>query len=489
MNQLLDLPNELLLDIINVVAVEDTEAFTSCNKRIYALSHDVLQKYRAMKMKYSTVRCTTTESSRSVMDVHLHVHPVVWLYEIILDKTIASYPTRLIIHGTRRDFFDRRIYPGLDARIGNVTDQIHLKLDQCPYIQPQDLDYWKRFNNFGGFDNALALLLTLLPNLQFISVGGFLGMIHSTQYMLSKIAEAHQKSSQNSHPLSRLVSIDRLPEADDYLPSKEFNFYLALTAFASVRSICGHRVDGRVVHGHGRTDWTALSHMYPPSWANLGVDFKSMLKTSGSKTTEIKFSRSNISSDSFEDLFGRISALQVFEYKYFPHPTDGHGKFELCNIVGSLLAHASHSLVYFDLTMDIKHYDERAAMVYVHGEIFIGSLRGFRVLKTIRANNTMFIEKVAPPEIVGRKVCKIHRLVDLLPESIEELHLVQLQVTLDMQSSGIFDGLVELKARNLPSLKAINLDYFDPVAPDLKAAFAHEVGVDFNFIPKGMMDK
>ena len=80
MSQLLDLPNELLLDIINVVRVDDIEAFTSCSKLIRALSHDVLQKHREMKMKYSTIRCTSMPVSHGVMDVRLQIHPVIWLY-------------------------------------------------------------------------------------------------------------------------------------------------------------------------------------------------------------------------------------------------------------------------------------------------------------------------------------------------------------------------------------------------------------------------
>ena len=480
MHQLLDLPNELLLDIINVVPVGDIEAFTSCNKRIHALSYDVLQKYKKMKVKWSTVRCTSRATSKGVMDVRLHVHPVIWLYEITLDETVASYPTSLIIHDVpftqaefprRRHNFPRNFLgsDGHDTRMRNVEDQIRLKLEQCPYIQPKDMGDWMRFPPWVYFDTALALLVTLLPNIQSIRIGSVKQSVSRTQYMLAQMAKANERCSHNSNLLSRLVSIDRFQETfGNNFQDQLFDLYLPLTGFASIRSICGHAISGR-------REWGtfAMSHGYPPP---------RIMSRNDSKITEIKLTRSNISSDSFENLFGRISALRTFEYGYYPRPIDGLANFELCKIVGSLLAHASHSLVHFDLTMKMEDCgDTIYKMVYLHGQIFIGSLREFRVLKTIRANNTMFIKRVPSPGIIGRKICKIHRLVDLLPQSTEEVQLAGLELVQDYQCSGIFDDFVKLQAHNLPNLKAVKLDYFDPVAPALRTA-CHEVGVDFTFI-------
>ena len=483
MTQLLDLPNELLLDIISVIRVDDIEAFTLCNKLIRALSHDVLHRHREMKMKYSTIRCTSQPVSHGVMDVRLGVHAVTWLYEIMLDGTVASYPTSLIIH----DESDRRTdprpgydppleYPASDACKRDVEDQIRLKLEQCPYIEPKDMDLWMRRPPWLFFDTALSLLLSLLPNLQSIFTGGIRIHLPRTQYMLAQIAMANQKYSLDSNPLSKLVSIDRFQEAGISWASKFLDLYLEFTDFPSIRRIGGHAV-------HGGKEWTGSGTFcayHPPSRAKPSND---------SKVIEIKFTRSNISSDSFQSLFNQISALRSFEYEYHPAVLEGLGKFEFCRIVASSQANASHSLVHLDLTTTTRYFDDRWRMIYLYGQIFIGSLRKFQVLKTIRANDTMFIERVGSPALLGKNFCKTHRLVDLLPKSIEDLQLVGLEINPDVHSSGIFDGLVELRAQNLPNLKAINLDYFDPVAPDLKAAFAHEVGVDFTFIPKGMMGK
>ncbi|KAM0798091.1 hypothetical protein BDR22DRAFT_401355 [Usnea florida] len=468
MSQLLDLPNELLQDIIHVVHVDDIEAFTSCNKLIHALSRDVLQRHREMKMKYSTIRCTSKTISHGVMDVRLYVHPVTWLYEIISDGTVASYPMSLIIH----DKVDHRTtpwpgydplleYPASDTR-KRVEDQIKFKLEQCPYIEPKDMDLWLRRPPWLYFDTALSLLLSLLPNLQSILTGHIGIELPRTQYMLARIATANQEYS-HENPLSRLFSIDQYQEAGPRYPCKKLDLYLSFIEFPSIRSISGDFV-------HGYQEWTAsaIARNYPPSKANSRND---------SKITEIKFTRSTITSVSFEIWFSRINALQKFEYEHQPSSEEGLGTFEICRIVASLQDNASHSLVHLDLTV----ITERP--IYLHGQAFIGPLRRFQVLKTIRTNDKVFIERFESPASPGKILRKTHRLVDLLPKSIEDLQLLGIQINPDVHTSGIFDGLVELKTQNLPNLKAIKLDYFDPVAPDLKTACL-EVGVDLTFVDK-----
>lgn len=113
MAQILDLPNELLLDIVGVIRVEDIEAFTSCNKHIFSLSQNVLQKHRAMKKKYSKVQLTASDLDTS--DVRRCVQSVVWLRDILFDETAASYLIRLHIQDGAEEFpvmdgFDEPMY-------------------------------------------------------------------------------------------------------------------------------------------------------------------------------------------------------------------------------------------------------------------------------------------------------------------------------------------------------------------------------------------
>ena len=138
MAKLLHLPNELLLGIVDVVRVEDTETFTACNKRIHSLSQDVLQKCRAMKRKYSTIRIACGAPAN--LDVRLYVHPMVWLHESISDETAAAYPTSLYVKDSARlQRGDRGSDPGkVDKLIRNMYDQIYSKLEQCLYSSHGD---------------------------------------------------------------------------------------------------------------------------------------------------------------------------------------------------------------------------------------------------------------------------------------------------------------------------------------------------------------
>ena len=49
---LLDLPNEIMIFIIDLVHVADIESFSSCNKRIRWLSKEVLIGHGLMKTQY-----------------------------------------------------------------------------------------------------------------------------------------------------------------------------------------------------------------------------------------------------------------------------------------------------------------------------------------------------------------------------------------------------------------------------------------------------
>lgn len=475
MVKLLHLPNELLLGIIDVVRVEDTEAFTACNKRIYSLSQDVLQKYRAMKRKYSTIRiaCGAPEN----LDVRLYVHPMVWLHEIISDETAAAYPTSLYVKDSARlQRWDRGSDPGkVNKLIRNMYDQIYSKLEQCPYIHPTEMEWWKQNIICGPFDAALALLLTLLPNLWSIFIERFGPCLIRTRYMLAKISRAYHANSLGSYALSRLVSIDHLYEAGSMVVITDLEFYLPFIGLPSTRSISGYDVEGR--------ESNHAEYKLLPWWLNKRKNLESAEITSGSKITNIKFTQSKISSQCFQYLLCQISALQDFEYEYAGGRSDG---FEPRKIVKCLLAYASHSLLRLDLTGKKvprwigkvgSPHDSDVDEEVSRGCVFMGSLRGFQVLKTVRVNHAMFVEKNLRAGTDGQET-KVYRLVDLLPASIEKLSLVG---ELESGPPGhLFDDFVELKAENLPKLEDIKFDSFDSVDPRMKQA-CHEVGVALSF--------
>lgn len=469
MARLLDLANELLLGIINVVRVEDLEAFTSCNKRIYGVSEDVLHKHRAMKKKYSRVKLIPLNPDTS--EVRSSVHPMVWLHEIILDENSASYPTHLHVHdGIRSDYGNDHRYSSLIS--DETKNLIYSKLDRCPYIPRQELEWWKEDMESCGkicFEMALALILTSFPNLQSIFTEGLRKLPESIEHMVVQIAKAHQVDKQQPHALSQLTSLHQAGKALGSGVSPSIGLYLPFTGLPSIRSVFGDNTHG-------------------PTWDVFGK-FQGISKRFKSGITNVNFTQSRISSLEFEELLCRIDALQDFKYE----DSGGQlGSLQPGKIVKSLLTHAGHSLCVLDLTgkdrynvwsdSDDDHWEEpddsddyRDDETSLPLDFFMGSLRHFRLLRTVKVDSAMFIEKVFNADTDGRISSKVHRLVDLLPKSIEKLALVTFLGY--RPSNHMFDGLVESKADVLPKLEEIKFECFDPVIHDLKQA-CHGIGID-----------
>lgn len=377
--------------------------------------------------------------------------------------------------------------------IAEAWKWIFPKLEQCPYIQRKELEKWvlSPHRDSEWFDTTLALLLTLLPNLQSIFIDGLRTYTHRTEYLLNQIALANQASKGEDHALSRLVSLDQTYEAGGHYSNVPIDFYLPLTGLPSVRRISGERVK----RGSQYTNFSSIQDSFE--------DAEGVSRMFNSGITNIKLAHSWISSLGFENVLGRIGALQDFEYEYaYLSYTSGLPGFEPRKIASSLLAHAGHSLRSLNLTAQginrvgfhsNGNLPDRSGIGKIarRGCVFVGSLRQFQVLETVRVNNAMLIEKIHSIDTNGKTSKVHHRLIDLLPSSIEKLFLVG---DLDSCSSDqIFDDLVESKAHGrmfdnlaeskrhiLPRLEETNFDYFDPVASNVKHA-CHKVGVEFLF--------
>ena len=491
MAKLLDLANELLLGIIEVVRVEDIEAFTSCNKRIYGLSEDVLEKHRAMKKKYSKIQLTSRDSL--TLDIGRSVHPVVWLHELMLDEEAASYPTHLYIQDdiptVYNDDYDVNCQP-LCRLVTEMKDLIYTKLENCLYIQRKELERWKRGfedSRSPSFDMALALLLTLLPNLLLIRIEGLGQITDCTEHMVLQIAKANQVNNEETRALSRLVSLyQTCQDSSSALRRPNLSVCLPFMVLPSIRSVSGDNVDGRP------NPYTGLSQI-PEGFG----DAKGMFKTFKSGITNMNFNQSSIRGLDFEDILCRIGALQNFKYEddgglqdlKYEDDSEWFGEFQPSKIVNSLSTHAGHSLRCMDLTgknrfavgsdgNDGRHEDSD---YFDHDNVlsrryfFMGSLRNFLVLKRVKVDNAMFIEKSQQTDTDGKILSKVHRLVDILPASVEKLALVAGLGS--FSSEHIFDDLVDSKAHLLPNLKEIKFHYVDPIVHDLKRA-CQVIGVE-----------
>ena len=143
--------------------------------------------------------------------------------------------------------------------------------------------------------------------------------------------------------------------------------------------------------------------------------------------------------ESLQRIIGSISDLQEFSYdhknrwgydkirgvKYGPVPFP-LGQHEKKEIVQSLLQSASHSLTSLDLTEHWDRTDDKEGH-------YMGSLRGFQVLKRIRVEYRMFVESGPKSSAFSART---RRMVDVIPVSLESMTLIR--TILDTESIAKF---------------------------------------------------
>ena len=140
------------------------------------------------------------------------------------------------------------------------------------------------------------------------------------------------------------------------------------------------------------------------------------------------------------------------------------GKYLIRGIVQRLLECATHTLLRLELGGDV--HDPKLAL---EGRHFIGSLKSFQVLRTIRVGGTMLIEPTETEKkhrTRSNKPGRPRRLIDVLPASTVKItfsrerlmagHGVDEDVAIAM-----LEGLPDGKRDFLPNLNNVEFE-FDP---------------------------
>ncbi|KAL8748763.1 MAG: hypothetical protein Q9184_007101, partial [Pyrenodesmia sp. 2 TL-2023] len=91
---ILDLPNEILLQIISQTSNADLDSLTSTCRLVRNLAHDVLRDHRARKKAYTSIayRDPGTNEEKTTWD-----HPTLMLRDLQRDD-LFWYPTKLSIN-------------------------------------------------------------------------------------------------------------------------------------------------------------------------------------------------------------------------------------------------------------------------------------------------------------------------------------------------------------------------------------------------------
>lgn len=497
MPELMDLPNELLHEIANQARHCDIVNLALSSRNLLALSDDALQRHIHNRDAYFPIRFGDVQQS----PYHL-LHPLSVIRDIIEHAEVAYYPTKIIIGDFATldnpshiiNTADNASNGEIDQIVASRRAEINALVDSNRYI-----DCRKTWASILAKEHgpATAFLLTILPDLRSIELRDLSMSGEAVLSIVRKIVNESRKEDKRSYPLGKLavLSIEGLTHTYEQL-AQLYTFI----ELHSLRSIYCQYVLGNV---------KAVREKVVP-WIN---DPERL-----SNITSLDFSKCALENSDLMPLFDSIKALQTFNYEYArperllnvqddpDRPQDLRaGKWEPRQIVQSLLARFSDSLVTLHMTTadtEVCHGSFNA------GQIFVSDLRGFQVLKKLKADTLLFIESSLEEyivkalneefetarqkkirkgnhhfalsakehvELVDRHTCyaintddRVHRLEDLLPESLEELTLC---LTLAGDSSTI-DCMFEGLPGRLNKLKEMTFEGGNPLKQAKKAALA-----------------
>lgn len=270
----------------------------------------------------------------------------------------------------------------------------------------------------------LAILLTMLPNLESITSTDMPNETEPLVDMIWAIAKANQDSSSPVHEKALAKLHEVALETYSGELGRELGIFASFAALPSMRSLYGIEIDGYT--------------------REAAIDLPHHTRDKGCQFEVIKFFHSVVDAETFDGLLQLATALKTFAYHHAIGILEDR-EFDAFSIVRALAKHASHSLETLDLTADTEFWRELDSQFLAHRQHCIPSLRDFARLRSLRIDDRL----LQAPHWVGQ----VTRLVDVLPASIRIVRLFR-EMTYEAWEK-LFDGLVEGKARRLPLLTKI----------------------------------
>lgn len=230
MSQLLDLPNEVLQEIIERVLPDDLENFVGVDKRLLTLATTVLQVHEAHKQEYHSYHCGSSETATAISDLLdlILIYPRVAYYIKVLtvDGWASSWHVLDDVEGSD-EMEDSDVTEDLDdmgdsndmedpddvenPNVDAIPSKLHLpyveektgriKTAAAELIPAAEFARWNQSISDGDEDPIIALLILLLPNLENLR----LEMIRCPPHYLLRTIRQAMDPEKCPVALSRLV--------------------------------------------------------------------------------------------------------------------------------------------------------------------------------------------------------------------------------------------------------------------------------------------
>ena len=381
MVMILDLPIEVVGNIIQACLGTDLECLAFTNKLLYRLAKKDLEKHKVLQRKYSVLRfgCFDREGECSV-DGSLD-HPqdsFQMLSDIIRLPDVADYPRTIYLADVNDD--DRWDPPEdiqeidqemitADESTGKIPfDALLTMIHKCGFIpENQKLGIFNGIQRGTRPSAAINLLLTLLPNLTSVLAQGWAHSLSSERIcgFVQQIAEANRESESPLHnkALAKLQSFTVCDSQNDSEHMDEFGPFAMLP---SMRTLSAPRMASEYF------DW--------PKGFSLGY----------SCVTVIDFTGAALDSHCLTELLSGIMALEIFKYSHnFCSPETRYNDFCLREIIEVLEYRAASSLHSLDISAEnpaplLEREDHEKHIEALQEFEFLDNLRNFSSLEFIR---------------------------------------------------------------------------------------------------------
>ncbi|KAL8945380.1 MAG: hypothetical protein Q9211_000089 [Gyalolechia sp. 1 TL-2023] len=429
---LLACPNETIIRIVDELLPEDLVSFIVSNKAIHNVCQPVIRQHQAFLQRYSSIRfgepedCGDGENFQGNYPLHL-------LEAILQTPKIAYYPIKV----RAGDYFeDSEVVDdgGSDVPAGSIStwaSEIAALGTKNQWLDEEiRRQVWaEALLEPNGHVHRLAILLTMLPNLELIEMTD---MSHDTgnpvREIVWAIAAANQDPASPVHNRALMKLVEISLDRSDTEYGENITMYIPFTTLPSVRVLHGRMIEGNDFRDEGHV----------PSQPGHIQD--------------VNFMYSAIGVDAWEWMFKAIgNNLKRFGYYHVDALSDHSAPYDCAGTVAVLKKHASHSLRRLDLTAELgvsSTMDPTTGVItedYNHQ--FIGDLKAFTTLRVLRLDDTAFQMSQGGA---------IARLIDVLPTSIRVLRLLREIKVGD--PTDLFIGLAEEKRELLPELKKIVLE-------------------------------
>ena len=442
------LPTELLEIIITHVLPEGFESMAVTCKKIYAICIPFIQRHNDLRSRFDFF--TYDESPN-------HPPPTIvsagdLISYIAVEPLVARYVRSAnLIYDTVRSCVIPR---GLSGRVDCREDVIRL-FANCPYLKQAGLDWREYLAKIGEelhrdrlpcySQYAAAFLLTLLPNLERLTLPHYWKSFDATD----KLIDAVVHKAKQSHSLCDRPSLARITRLEQCLSS-----------------MASDRVDLALA-----TPFLALPRIrsfYGPSWVAMKDDYKSIaLKDRpygfGETLESVSFVACCVDEVGIADFLKDAKCLKRLTYSHSTKNDVPSRCWDICKFVAAIERHVGSHLV--ELSVCIW----RPFGSIAPGKV---SMRGFLSLRQLRfpldivmcniaaaAGQVATLDRSSVGGSSHHKLdCDALFVGDLVPATISNLSLTSLGTDHHHKALNVmFRDFAAKKANTLPSLKQIHL--------------------------------